>query len=78
MSRDGLVLRTAPSGALHGLVSPRRRLLSGGRVDGQTAALAASSRRLSYVTNEVSEERERKAVPRWMAACGVPELGSLP
>ena len=35
---------------------------------GRPAAWAASSRRLSYVTNEVSEERERRAVPRCMAS----------
>ena len=36
---DSLVLRTGHSRALHGLVLPRRRLLSGGRVDGQTRCL---------------------------------------
>src|SRR5689334_17825504 len=39
MYLDSLVLLTAHSSALHGLVPPRRRLLSGGRVDGQTRCL---------------------------------------
>ena len=52
MSRDGLVLRTAHSRALHGLVSPRRRLLSGGRVGGQTRCLGRVEQALV-----VSQER---------------------